>query len=569
MRVMLVVFIFFSILFFPLLGTAVDDCMPTRCSKHGPKIQTPFRHIHRHPEYCGGHNPSFDVYCNDQNETVLVLPFSVKVIVKKIDYLNQKVHIYDPQKCLPLKLLSLDLSVSPFHFLSKNLPLVDYVVLNCSVSNSFDSCAGGSSYELHSVRSETNVNDDYSVTSCTKIHEISSVPWEIADKHDLHLSWKTNQGASKMPLIAGLALGSFLVLMALALLYSSYKTRTENQVKIEKFLEDYRALKPTRFSYSDIKRITNHFGEKLGEGGYGIVYKGKLSTEIQVAVKVLNSSNGNGEEFINEVGTIGTIHHVNVVRLVGFCAEGFRRALLYEFLPNESLEKFIFQTGPKRNSLGWAKLQDIALGIANGIEYLHQGCDQQILHFDIKPHNILLDHNLNPKICDFGLAKLCSKEKSAVSMTAARGTMGYIAPEVLSRTFGRVSYKSDVYSFGMLLLEMVGGRKNLDAHVNTSQIYFPQWIYNQVNIGEDLWRHFEEGEDGNIAMKLTIVGLWCIQWYPTDRPSMKAVVQMLEGDGDNLTTPPNPFPATNATNFIARIPERRYQTELALIVESE
>ncbi|KAG8367235.1 hypothetical protein BUALT_Bualt16G0051500 [Buddleja alternifolia] len=603
MCVMLVVFIFFSILFFPLLGTAVDDCMPTRCRKHGPKIQAPFRHIHRHPEYCGGYNPGFDVYCNDQKETVLVLPFSVKVIVKKIDYLNQKVHIYDPQKCLPLKLLSLNLSVSPFHFLiSENSYLVDLVVLNCSVSNNLDSCPGGSSYKLRSVQSDINVSIFYpEVMSCPKIHEISSVPWELADTSDLHLNWsepacggceaqgklcslknytkghqiqciekpRTNQGASKRPLIAGLTLGSFLVLMALALLYSSYKTRTENQVKIEKFLEDYRALKPTRFSYSDIKRITNHFGEKLGEGGYGIVYKGKLSTEIQVAVKVLNSSNGNGEEFINEVGTIGTIHHVNVVRLVGFCAEGFRRALLYEFLPNESLEKFIFQTGPKRNSLGWAKLQDIALGIANGIEYLHQGCDQQILHFDIKPHNILLDHNLNPKICDFGLAKLCSKEKSAVSMTAARGTMGYIAPEVLSRTFGRVSYKSDVYSFGMLLLEMVGGRKNLDAHVNTSQIYFPQWIYNQVNIGEDLCRHFEEGEDGNIAMKLTIVGLWCIQWYPTDRPSMKAVVQMLEGDGDNLTTPPNPFPATNATNFIARIPERRYQTELALIVESE
>ncbi|WRX19260.1 Protein kinase domain - like 10 [Theobroma cacao] len=113
---------------------------------------------------------------------------------------------------------------------------------------------------------------------------------------------------------------------------------------------------------------------------------------------------------------------------------------------------------------------DIALGIAKGIEYLHQGCEQRILHFDIKPHNILLDHNFTPKISDFGLSKLCSKERSAVSKTAARGTMGYIAPEVLSRNFGNVSYKSDVYSFGMLLLEMVGGRKNIDVTVeNTSQ----------------------------------------------------------------------------------------------------
>ncbi|KAI3453611.1 hypothetical protein Pfo_010274, partial [Paulownia fortunei] len=123
----------------------------------------------------------------------------------------------------------------------------------------------------------------------------------------------------------------------------------------------------------------------------------------------LNNTKGNGEEFINEVGTIGRIHHVNVVRLVGFCAEGFRRALVYEFLPNDSVEKFIFQAGSKRNSLGGERLQDIALGIAKGIEYLHLGCDQQILHFDIKPHNILLDHNFIPKIYDFGLAKLCSK----------------------------------------------------------------------------------------------------------------------------------------------------------------
>ncbi|GMN19784.1 hypothetical protein TIFTF001_042924 [Ficus carica] len=113
--------------------------------------------------------------------------------------------------------------------------------------------------------------------------------------------------------------------------------------------------------------------------------------------------------------------------------------------------------------LGWKNLQDIALGIAKGIQYLRQGCDQRILHFDIKPHNVLLDHNFTPRISDFGLAKLCSKDRSIVSMTNARGTMGYIAPEVFSRNFGNVSYKSDVYSFGMLLLEMVGGRKITDV----------------------------------------------------------------------------------------------------------
>jgi serine/threonine protein kinase len=171
----------------------------------------------------------------------------------------------------------------------------------------------------------------------------------------------------------------------------------------------------------------------------------------------------------------------------------------------------------------------IALGVAKGIEYLHQGCDKKILHFDIKPHNVLLDQNFNPKISDFSLSKLCSKDQSAVSMTTARGTMGYIAPEVFSRNFGNVSSKVDVYSFGILLLEIVGGRKNVDITVdNTRQVYFPEWIYNLLEQKEDIRIFIEDDGDAKIAKKLAIVGLWCIQWYPADRSSMKDVVQMLE-----------------------------------------
>ena len=124
------------------------------------------------------------------------------------------------------------------------------------------------------------------------------------------------------------------------------------------------------------------------------MFKGNLSNDVFVAVKILNNSKGNGEEFINEVGSMGRIHHVNVAHLVGYCADGFQRALIYEYLPNKSLEKYIFSSNGKSHILGWEKLQDIALGIAKGIGYLHQGCDQQILHFDIKLHNILLDQDL-------------------------------------------------------------------------------------------------------------------------------------------------------------------------------
>jgi serine/threonine protein kinase len=322
--------------------------------------------------------------------------------------------------------------------------------------------------------------------------------------------------------------------------------------------------------YADIKKITNQFTKKLGEGAYGTVFKGKLSNEIYVAVKILNTSNENGEEFINEVGTIGKIHHVNVVRLVGFCADGFRRALVYEFLPNDSLEKFISSTYANKCFLSWDKFHNIALGVAKGIEYLHQGCNQRILHFDIKPHNILLDQNFNPKISDFGLAKLCSKDQSVVSMTTARGTIGYIAPEVFSRNFGNVSSKADVYSFGILLLEIVGGRKNVDDTVeSTSQVYFPEWIYNLLEQKEDIRIIVEDDGDAKIAKKLAIIGLWCIQWHPMDRPLMKDVVQMLEGEEDKLTMPPNPFASSGPLKINPNIPTKRLNHKLEVIPEFE
>jgi serine/threonine protein kinase len=372
---------------------------------------------------------------------------------------------------------------------------------------------------------------------------------------------------------AGVIFGPFFILLSVFALYSFYtydKVEKEHRARIEKFLEDYRNFRPTRYSYADIKRITNQFTEKLGEGAYGTVFREKLSNEIYVAVKILNTSMGNGEEFINEVGTMARIHHVNVVRLIGFCADGFRRALVYEFLSNDSLDKFLSSTTTKNRTLNWVKLQDIAFGVAKGIEYLHQGCDQRILHFDIKPHNVLLDQNFNPKISDFGLAKLCSKDQSAVSMTTARGTVGYIAPEVFSRNFGNVSAKADVYSFGILLLEIVGGRKNVDITVeNTNQVYFPEWIYNLLEQKEDIRIFVEDDGDAKIAKKLAIVGLWCIQWHPRDRPSIKNVVQMLEGEGDKLTMPPNPFASVGPIKISANIHTKRLNDELEVILELE
>ncbi|XVF79244.1 hypothetical protein PTKIN_Ptkin14bG0205400 [Pterospermum kingtungense] len=310
---------------------------------------------------------------------------------------------------------------------------------------------------------------------------------------------------------------------------------------IEEFLQRQNDLMPIRYSYREIERITKGFKDKLGEGGYGSVFKGKLRSGYLVAIKLLGKSKANGEDFINEVATIGRIHHVNVAKLVGFCVEGSKQALVYDFMPNGSLDRIIFAK-ENNTTLSWQKMFDIALGVARGIEYLHQGCDMQILHFDIKPHNILLNENFIPKVSDFGLAKLYSIDDSIVSLTAARGTIGYIAPELVYKNLGGVSYKADVYSFGMLLMEMVGRRKNMNAFVEqTSQTYFPSWIYDRYYQGEDIELGDVTDDEKIIVKKMVITASWCIQARPNDRPSMSKVLEMLESDVELLQMPPRSF----------------------------
>ncbi|KAM3371314.1 hypothetical protein ACQJBY_018603 [Aegilops geniculata] len=321
------------------------------------------------------------------------------------------------------------------------------------------------------------------------------------------------------------------------LAHKYWKTRITIDA-VEKFLRMQQMVGPTRYAYTDIVAVTSHFRDKLGQGGYGSVYKGVLLPgNVHVAIKMLDGkSSCDGEDFISEVSTIGRIHHVNVVRLLGFCSEEMRRALVYEYMPHGSLDKYIFSA---EKSFSWDKLNEIALGIARGINYLHQGCDMQILHFDIKPHNILLDSNFVPKVADFGLAKLYPRDNSFVPLNALRGTIGYIAPEMISRSFGVISTKSDVYSFGMLLLEMAGGRRNADPGVaNSSQTFYPSWVYDRLTkheLGEI------RAEMHELERKLCVVGLCCIQIQSHDRPAMSEVIGMLEGGVDGLQLPSRPF----------------------------
>ncbi|KAH1099617.1 hypothetical protein GLYMA_13G033000v4 [Glycine max] len=341
-----------------------------------------------------------------------------------------------------------------------------------------------------------------------------------------------------LPYLAGKFLFGMTFFIVL-LIYKWRKRHLSTYENIENYLEQNN-LMPIGYSYKEIKKMARGFKDKLGEGGYGFVFKGKLRSGPSVAIKMLHKSKGNGQDFISEIATIGRIHHQNVVQLIGYCVEGSKRALVYEFMPNGSLDKFIF-TKDGNIHLTYDKIYNIAIGVARGIAYLHHGCEMQILHFDIKPHNILLDETFTPKVSDFGLAKLYPIDNSIVTMTAARGTIGYMAPELFYKNIGGISHKADVYSFGMLLMEMASKRKNLNPHADhSSQLYFPFWIYNQLGKETDIEMEGVTEEENKIAKKMIIVSLWCIQLKPSDRPSMNKVVEMLEGDIESLEIPPKP-----------------------------
>ncbi|AES62876.1 cysteine-rich RLK (receptor-like kinase) protein [Medicago truncatula] len=368
-----------------------------------------------------------------------------------------------------------------------------------------------------------------------------------------------NRGWFVKMLILGvgvLVVTAAILLIVVKIYYTRWRTRNPTNLVIEVFLKKHGHLQTKRYCYSEIKKVTDSFKHKLGQGGFGSVYKGRLHDGRYVAVKILNELKDSGEEFMNEVASICGTSHVNIVTLLGFCLEGSKRALVYEFMQNGSLEKYIFEENDQilDLQLDCQTLYYIAIGVARGLEYLHKGCNTRILHFDIKPHNILLDENFNPRISDFGLAKICTRKESMVSIFGARGTAGYIAPEVFSRNFGAVSHKSDVYSYGMMVMEMVGRRKNINTEVDrSSEIYFPHWIYNRLDSNQDLGlRNVRNEIDDEKVRKMTIVALWCIQTNPSTRPDISKVVEMLEGRVELLQMPPKPFlssPAISPPHF--------------------
>ncbi|KAG1346512.1 G-type lectin S-receptor-like serine/threonine-protein kinase [Cocos nucifera] len=299
---------------------------------------------------------------------------------------------------------------------------------------------------------------------------------------------------------------------------------------------------PVHFSFHDLQTATCNFSRLLGTGGSGSVYKGTLRDGTLVAVKKLDKMLPHGErEFITEVTTIGSMHHMNLVSLCGFCSERSHRLLVYEYMSNGSLDKWIFPSNNgQERLLDWQTRFSIAIAIAQGIAYFHEQCRNRIIHCDIKPENILLDEKFCPKVSDFGLAKLMSREHSHV-ITMVRGTRGYLAPEWVSNR--PITVKADVYSYGMLLLEIVGGRRNLDMSLDQEEFFYPGWAFKEMMNGTPLKasdKRLNEGvPDEEEFLRALQVALWCIQEDAWMRPSMGEVVKMLEGSVE-INVPPMP-----------------------------
>ncbi|OVA13180.1 Protein kinase domain [Macleaya cordata] len=284
------------------------------------------------------------------------------------------------------------------------------------------------------------------------------------------------------------------------------------------------------FTYRDLQTATKNFSQKLGGGGFGSVFKGVLSDSTSIAVKKLEGLSQGEKQFRSEVSTIGKIQHVNLIRLRGFCSEGTKRLLVYDFMPKGSLDSHLFHQ--KDNEiLDWKTRYQIALGTARGLAYLHEKCRDCIIHCDIKPENILLDAEFCPKVADFGLAKLVGREFSRV-LTTMRGTRGYLAPEWISGI--AITAKADVYSYGMMLFEIISGRRNSE-HYSKDEIirFFPTWAATKMNEGEEIISLVDNRLEGNVDIeeltRACRVACWCIQDDEAHRPTMGQVVQTLEG----------------------------------------
>ncbi|CAI0409254.1 unnamed protein product, partial [Linum tenue] len=327
--------------------------------------------------------------------------------------------------------------------------------------------------------------------------------------------------------IAGIVVSSLLVVLFICIFIFMRRRRKDDGNKLRGL-----DLQTGMFTLRQIKYATNNFDptNKIGEGGFGPVYKGMLSDGGVIAVKQLSSKSKQGNrEFVNEIGMISALQHPNLVKLYGCCIEGNQLLLVYEYLENNSLARALFGKHENKLKLDWQTRKKILLGIAKGLAYLHEESRLKIVHRDIKATNVLLDKDLNAKISDFGLAKLDEEENTHIS-TRIAGTIGYMAPEYAMR--GYLTDKADVYSFGIVILETMSGTSNTNYRPKEEFVYLLDWAYvlqEQGNLLELVDPELGKSYSKEEARKLLNIALLCTNPSPTLRPPTSSVVKMMEG----------------------------------------
>ncbi|CAK9236041.1 unnamed protein product [Sphagnum troendelagicum] len=330
---------------------------------------------------------------------------------------------------------------------------------------------------------------------------------------------------------------TFLIAMVVFFLY--WSARKEKYSLLLQIQEEFakQDVQPTLYAYHDIKIATQDFHPdmKIGQGSFGVVYKGILQGGGEIAVKrLLTNSQQSIDEFLNEVVLITNMKHKNLVKLKGCCLMGGgdtnKRLLVYEFVDNNNLAEIIFENKGGHN-VDWPMRKNICLGVARGLAYLHEEVQPCIIHRDIKAPNILLDKHFNAKIADFGLARLFPDTGTHISTFHIAGTMGYVAPEYASR--GQLSEKVDVFSFGVLVLEIVSGRKNIEPNLNEDQAYLLEWVwklYEEAKLLEIVDPKVSTHNHEKDITHVINIGLLCVQTTASKRPSMARIVAMLQGD---------------------------------------
>lgn len=336
------------------------------------------------------------------------------------------------------------------------------------------------------------------------------------------------------------------VLLVRCFLFRTERASESEAVK-QGYAYAYAATGFRRYTYDQLKKATRGFSEEIGRGGGGVVYKGVLPDNQIVAIKRLNDANQGEGEFLAEVGTIGRLNHMNLIEMRGYCAEGKHRLLVYEFMEHGSVADRLAS-----NSLNWEKRFSIAVGTAKGLAYLHEECLEWVLHCDIKPQNILLDSDYQPKVADFGLSKLLNRGGTSMngsSFSRIRGTRGYMAPEWVYNL--PINSKVDVYSYGIVVLEMVTGKSpigfhSLDGGGVTEHGRLVPWVREKVNGAATRESWMEETVDPLLADDYNVdrmeclvrVALKCVEEDKDSRPTMSQVVQMLlQNEGKFLHDP--------------------------------